>query len=1045
MHTGELVCGRLSEQNPCSIRLPRPSVVARLRRLLPLQCYYLEVENVTCTDCSWGGSCAVQTMLTGPPPPTECLNQSQPLPNMDRPGGDFAASPCPSLEQCSQRCCDSAQCLAWVYVTALQGSFMDCTAGETCCFLKSAVPDPVPNNYPGGLWSGNVSRPPPGPVVVTPTGIRNAVPIGGLGAGTMEVRGDGTFHEITIQNASPGGAAKYPTQPDMMLSYRVNAGAGAPAARSIRSAPPAYAAPGVQQIVYAGTYPVSRLSVIDPSSLGANGLSADVYAYHHLVPNDSPTSATPAAVFTFTVTNNGNAAANVSFLMQLPFGAMRNCARVDYAPTSIVQQPSYAACMHSCGAGCGAWNFDSRSSNCTLLPSAGKMVYAQGTFCGLRGTWDSSDLTSLTLSMHPGDAASEAGPAVGDVSLRPVGSDGAQLSFAVGDDPSAIFTQFAANGAFMPGSNGGVTGGSFVGMTAAHGAVAVTSPSIAPGATVSVSIVFSWYFPNRDYYSSTVGQFYTNMFGSSSDVAVLYDNDHLVQVATDAAAHTSVFGGSGSTSLPPWLADHMVNQFSHFRNFIYAKDGSMREHEANDCPDLDSVHNDYQRHLPYLWAVPNFEEEKSRLYQQCQIQSGPDQGMITENPGFHAGEQCSGRRMGDVTSIWLLEVLELYRSTGNVTRLQEAWPAVVEGVNWSIRQCGDLGLPMHLVCTYDILAMEVYNTTTFNGVLHLAMMQAARTLALDPAINDTATAALALQAYNTGVTAMTTLMWNSTYGYFRAYYGGDAIMADCLYGQQVALAHGLGWLLPQSMISSHLQAELKYNGNDYGLTVVTGRHTLPPEEIEEQEQLVLAGVVGRGMDEVAERKTRIAADKRELMRRIRDKNDGQDDAVWMGGAPTWSCLAVQLGSAGPTGTNITAALEPTRWELENYRSRLHSMWDLTGLSTTGDWGSDAANGQPFCTSHYGFMLPDYYLIYALSGQQLDIPHGTLSFAPLYSCPFALPFASAGREGSISCDAAGTYTLALAYGELSLPAGGLSVSGKAYSGAVDLQGGQSVSW
>jgi hypothetical protein len=59
----------------------------------------------------------------------------------------------------------------------------------------------------------------------------------------------------------------------------------------------------------------------------------------------------------------------------------------------------------------------------------------------------------------------------------------------------------------------------------------------------------------------------------------------------------------------------------------------------NPPPDLDSVHNDYQRHLPYLWAVPQFELQKSELYESCQQ---PD-GMITESPGFIVGDgQCGG-------------------------------------------------------------------------------------------------------------------------------------------------------------------------------------------------------------------------------------------------------------------------------------------------------------------------------------------------------------------------------------------------------------------
>jgi non-lysosomal glucosylceramidase len=279
-------------------------------------------------------------------------------------------------------------------------------------------------------------------------------------------------------------------------------------------------------------------------------------------------------------------------------------------------------------------------------------------------------------------------------------------------------------------------------------------------------------------------------------------------------------------------------------------------------------------------------------------------------------------------------------------------------------------------------------------------------------------------------------MWNSTLGFFRAYTGGNAIMSDCLYGQQVALAHGLGWLLPKNLISQHLAAEALYNANAFGLTVVKGRN----------EPLVSESViVSSGDDSVAQRKTARAGEVRALMQRLRARGDGQDDSVWMGSGPTWSCLAWALGADGPAGGNITAALEPSRWILSNYRDRLRMMWDLTGLSTTADWGGDNNNGQPFCTSHYGFMLTDYYLMYALSGQLTNIPNGTLSFAPLYSAPYTVPWALMGKEGTLTVSASGTRTFALAFGTLALPAGGLSVSGVAYPGAVDLGPGQSVSW
>jgi len=267
-------------------------------------------------------------------------------------------------------------------------------------------------------------------------------------------------------------------------------------------------------------------------------------------------------------------------------------------------------------------------------------------------------------------------------------------------------------------------------------------------------------------------------------------------------------------------------------------------------------------------------------------------------------------------------------------------------------------------------------------------------------------------------------------------------MSDCLYGQQLALAHGFGWLVDPALIAQHLAAELAYNSNPYGLTCVTGRHTPPPEDTL---AVLNAAHYFDPADEISAHKYERAAEVRETLADSKVGGDGQDDVIWMGAAPDWSCLALALGEQGPGKVNVTAALEPTRWELENYRSRLNSMWDLTGISTSGDWGSDAANGQPFCTSHYGFIMTDYYLLYTLSGQQTNIPEGKLSFTPLLPCPFNVPMVMMGVEGTFSCDGQGRWTLAVFFGEVNLQAGGLTVNNQTYPEEVHLVGGQSVTF
>jgi len=142
---------------------------------------------------------------------------------------------------------------------------------------------------------------------------------------------------------------------------------------------------------------------------------------------------------------------------------------------------------------------------------------------------------------------------------------------------------------------------------------------------------------------------------------------------------------------------------------------------------------------------------------------------------------------------------------------------------------------------------------------------------------------------------------------------------------------------------------------------------------------------------------------------------------------------------------VTAALDPAFRQLDNWRSRLRNLWNLAGLTTATDAADPDASALPYCTAHYGFALTAYWLLPALSGQRTDLPGGTLSFTPALACPMRLPAMLAGATGTIACDAAGTYTLALAFGALSLPPGGLSAGGRACANAVSLGPGDSVSW
>ena len=72
--------------------------------------------------------------------------------------------------------------------------------------MQSTKGDSVDKGWDVGAGVGwNLSYPYGRDGAVPATGIRSAVPLGGMGTGNFELRGDGTFRQWCIESQSPGG------------------------------------------------------------------------------------------------------------------------------------------------------------------------------------------------------------------------------------------------------------------------------------------------------------------------------------------------------------------------------------------------------------------------------------------------------------------------------------------------------------------------------------------------------------------------------------------------------------------------------------------------------------------------------------------------------------------------------------------------------------------------------------------------------------------------------------------------------------------------
>jgi len=145
-----------------------------------------------------------------------------------------------------------------------------------------------------------------------PDGMRSAVPLGGLGSGTVELLADGSFSDWNIFNNSPAYGEKVQMD-EALFGIRIHQQNGKDYVSALRTRPSS-GLPAIQQIQYSGDFPVSRLRFRDPNLT----ITADLYAYSEFKPRDADASSTPAAIFTFLLSNPSRQTIKASLLFLLP-------------------------------------------------------------------------------------------------------------------------------------------------------------------------------------------------------------------------------------------------------------------------------------------------------------------------------------------------------------------------------------------------------------------------------------------------------------------------------------------------------------------------------------------------------------------------------------------------------------------------------------------------------------------------------------------------------------------------------------------------------
>eukprot|EP01059_Diplonema_ambulator_P001585 TRINITY_DN11354_c0_g1_i1.p1 TRINITY_DN11354_c0_g1~~TRINITY_DN11354_c0_g1_i1.p1 ORF type:complete len:975 (+),score=272.70 TRINITY_DN11354_c0_g1_i1:44-2968(+) len=922
---------------------------------------YWEPENVTRARYAWAD------MGTVPMPYTSSVGRCESLgpvtPDMDLPGGDYKQIPDINMTSCQQACCDDEPCQSYAWIGSAT-TWNSCIGGRPCCYLKSSIPNTAPHT---GVSSGTVTRAPYGKEQAPPTGIRSAPPLGGLAAGTIELRADGTLTAWTTENNSPAGSAKLSKQRLAMFGARVK---GTDTwARVLQTKPLDSHLPGVDSLTFGGSPPTTRLQVGGVPE----GLDITLYGYSRMAAGDMTRSHLPAIAFSMVFKNTGAGAQDVSAFFNLP-SINDNTERWGTALKKDPSAASPADCQKSCNheAACASWVFN---GTCVLQSTSPNYAFEAGVSSGTKAFWQHG--ACLTLN-KPGT-----GSMAGNYSLCGAGGN---MTAATGNYAD-LWDAFAANGVLS----------NTIDADAGYGAVALNG-QVGPGQTLVMTVVLGYYFPLHNYLDQVLGNQYANFFTDSEGPALELVGDLVGTLADIHNIHKPFLG----STLPTWMSDSLIATLHHVRSAMWFQDGRWRQWEAYDCVNVDSVHNDGERHIPYIMLFPESTKSKIEAWGRAQNSNG----MINEQlacgcmGGIDAGfEHGCGRVMSDCSSMYIIYLLELLRWNNDQDFVRTWYPTARKAAEWQISVSTFHGMPTKLQTTYDILDMQGYSAVTYSTVFQIVCMKAMAKLAEFMNIpSDVQRYTAAAEAALDGMEAM---LWQEDMKAYQAYYepqDGRAIMADTFYAQVLAHSVGLGTVVNMTRLGMHLDTEAVTNYDPYGLKILTGRTS---------------------------------------------GNSDTEADIWMMAPADHAALMLRIGH----GT-VEEALEVASRPYRRLTEDINDVWNACGVMR-GNY--TIFPGSNYLTAHYGYYMTIWHTMLAMSGQVIDVHNGTFAFSPVVSGPapaqqqpFSLPVMLPNVVGLVNgTHVNGAYHVGLCVTTGVINARVVSWWGVQYPASVQLKGGECI--
>lgn len=642
---------------------------------------------------------------------------------------------------------------------------------------------------------------------------RIAMPIGGIGTGTVSLGGRGDLRDWEIMNRPAKGfiprLGNAQTVGPFLALFAQRAG-GAPTARLLEGPSPlggiegSHGAttpnehlPRFRSARFATAYPFARVLLSDPDV----PLEVELRAFNPLVPPDADGSGIPLAAFTVVLVNRGKTAVSASAAMCVP-----NFIGIDGSVTQTDWKQD-------------AWPVGARRNRNTARSSA-----------GLQGLFLSSDGVDVSSA------------AWGTLALATTTSEGvtSRTTWESGGWGSALldfWDDFAADGRLEPR-----TALRPIDAPMASLAVAIEVP---PGETREIPLLLSWHFPNRYTWrprgeppgpDDRVGNHYATRYRDAWDV-LEQEMPRLGDLRQRTARFVRAFIDS---DLPPAVKEAALFNLSTLRTqtCFRTADGRFYGFEGSNnrsgCCWGSCTHVwNYEQATPFLfgalaWSMREIE------YAHATDAGGLMSFRVTLplERAREFGKAAADGQMGCV-----MKAYREWQLSGDDAALETLWPAIRRSIEfcwipggWDADRDGVMEGAQH-----NTMDVEYYGPNPQMGLWYLGALRAAEEMARH--LGETAFAATCRDLFDRGRAWIDANLFNGEYYEHRVqapsgpeavapsllvgmgaedvtnpdYQLGRGCLVDQLVGQYMAHVVGLGYLVDARHAKATLASIWKYN------------------------------------------------------------------------------------------------------------------------------------------------------------------------------------------------------------------------------------------